>query len=290
MSRAAARMLPDGKRLHFHHGPIDLIILAEGRDSQSAFNSAWSRFQVVLTELMQELSLLYTNWADISTRPKGSIAQRMYDSVAPHGGDAFITPMAAVAGSVAEEILDCMIQKRALDRAIVNNGGDIAFHLKNGESCSATLADLEGHRRGDLEVTSEMPIRGIATSGRGGRSHSFGIADSVTVLAKTAAAADAAATLIANAVDLPEHPAISRCPARQLQDDSDLGHRPVVTDCGNLLKEETEKALEAGIEVATGMRERGLIEAAILFLNGITKIVGERNISPISLKRRLLHA
>ena len=68
-------------------------------------------------------------------------------------------------------------------------------------------------------------MRGVATSGWRGRSFSLGIADAVTVLAATAAAADAAATIIANAVDLPGHPAIARRPASELEDDSDLGDR-----------------------------------------------------------------
>jgi uncharacterized protein len=76
---------------------------------------------------------------------------------------------------------------------------------------------------GAIEITRDMPVRGIATSGRHGRSLSLGIADSVTVLAATAAAADAAATLIANAVDLPGHAAVRRAPACSLDPDSDLG-------------------------------------------------------------------
>ena len=56
----------------------------------------------------------------------------------------------------------------------------------------------------------------------------------VTVLADTAACADVAATLIANAVDLPGHGAITRAPARTLFPDSDLGAIPVTTDVGAL--------------------------------------------------------
>ena len=56
----------------------------------------------------------------------------MDEAIRPHlyryeSGD-FITPMVAVAGSVADYILDAM--GGGLDRAIVNNGGDIALHLK----------------------------------------------------------------------------------------------------------------------------------------------------------------
>ena len=83
-------------------------------------------------------------------------------------------------------------------------------------------------------IDADDPARGIATSGRHGRSFSLGIADAVTVLARTASQADAAATIIANAVDLPGHPAIVRCPANELQPDSDLGARLVTRDVGAL--------------------------------------------------------
>jgi hypothetical protein len=119
---------------------------------------------------------------------------------------------------------------------------------------------------GRIRVGAADPVRGVATSGRGGRSLSLGIADSVTVLARTAAAADAAATLVANAVDLPDHPGIERVPARELDPDSDLGARLVVVGCGPLSPVEAEAALERGKIEARRMREAGLIEAVALFL------------------------
>ena len=83
-----------------------------------------------------------------------------------------------------------------------------------------------------MVIDADDPSRGVATSGRHGRSFSLGIADAVTVLARTASQADAAATIIANAVDLPGHPAIVRCPACDLQPDSDLGARLVTREVG----------------------------------------------------------
>src|SRR6185295_4152409 len=163
----------------------------------------------------------------------------------------FITPMAAVAGAVAEEILGAMTAKQ-LDRAYVNNGGDIALHLASGEQFTVGLVDRPD--RPGLMKTSVIdfddPARGIATSGRHGRSFSLGIADAVTVLARTAAQADAAATIIANAVDLPGHPAVLRCPAHDLQPDSDLGARLVTRDVGALRAWEIASALDAGADQA----------------------------------------
>jgi len=61
--------------------------------------------------------------------PEGVIAQHMFAAVLPYAQDTFITPMAAVAGAVAEEILLAMTGVADLDRAYVNDGGDIALHI-----------------------------------------------------------------------------------------------------------------------------------------------------------------
>jgi uncharacterized protein len=125
-----------------------------------------------------------------------------------------------------------------------------------------------------MTVEADDPVRGIATSGRHGRSFSLGIADAVTVLAKAASQADAAATIIANAVDLPGHPAVIRCPANELQPDSDLGARLVTRDVGPLSENEVEQALRAGAAQAQQLFAAGLIEGAVLRLLGETVAVG----------------
>src|SRR6478752_8505490 len=193
----------------------------------------------------------------------------MHAAVAPFAVGHFITPMAAVAGSVAEEILGAMLASARLDRAYVNNGGDIALHLTGSEQFSVGLMDRPDHR-GVMQTTyveAGDPARGIATSGRHGRSFSLGIADAVTVLARTASQADAAATIIANAVDLPGHPAIIRCPANELQPDSDLGARLITRDVGPLTESEIEAALRAGVHTAQQLLATGLIEGAALRLS-----------------------
>jgi hypothetical protein len=200
----------------------------------------------------------------------------MHRAVAPFAADHFITPMAAVAGSVAEEILGAMLAAARLDRAYVNNGGDIALHLADGEQFTVGLMDRPD-RHGLLRamtIDADDPVRGVATSGRHGRSFSLGIADAVTVLARTASQADAAATIIANAVDLPGHPAVIRCPANELQPDSDLGARLVTRDVGPLTEDEVEVALRAGAGKARQLFAAGLIEGAALRLKGETVVVG----------------
>jgi uncharacterized protein len=187
--------------------------------------------------------------------------------------DVFVTPMAAVAGAVADHVLAAMCAGRQLDRAFVNDGGDIAFHLASGQRLSCGLvADLAAPGLdGTFTLTSNMPVRGLATSGRatkgsGGRSFSLGIADAVTVLARDAAAADAAATIIANAVDLPGHEAITRVPASSIDPDSDLGDIPVTVDLGMLAESEIRQALAAGAARAEKLRQAGHIHGAVLVL------------------------
>lgn len=198
--------------------------------------------------------------------PTGQTALRMVRAVAPHRG--FVTPMAAVAGAVADTVLAAVVAEARITRAYVNNGGDIALHLGPETAFRTAMAGADGQDLGRLAVRHGQGIGGIATSGRHGRSLSMGIADSVTVLATTAAQADVAATLIANAVDLPGHPSIHRIPACDVVDDSDLGTRPVVTGCGPLTNAETRNALAAGKRCADEMQAKGLIHAAALFLNG----------------------
>jgi ApbE superfamily uncharacterized protein (UPF0280 family) len=271
MPGPVARMLPDGTRLHLQHGPIDLVIGAEPLTlREAAFQAAWARFRSILEELVAELPLLRR---EVREMPAGVIARRMTRAALPHA-PVFVTPMAAVAGSVAEEVLAAMLAAAPLTRAYVNNGGDIAFHLSEGERFRMAIAGLNGADLGRVDVGSSDAARGLATSGQGGRSLSFGIADAVTVLARSVSEADVAATLIANAVDLPGHPSIRRQPAQEVQPDSDLGPRLVVTHVGPLTAEETARALDTGLGAARSMAARGLILSAALFLNGQTRTLG----------------
>ncbi len=213
-------------------------------------------------------------------RVRGAVATRMISACTPFAAD-FITPMAAVAGAVADHMLEQMLAGRTLDRAYVNDGGDIAFYLAPGQTLTCgVVADLAAPAiDGTIVLTSDMPVRGIATSGRatkgqGGRSFSLGIADAVTVLARDAAAADAAATIIANAVDLPGHPAVRRGPASDIDPDSDLGERLVTLDVGPLSDAEIRTALQGGVELAQALRRSGLIHGAVLVLKRRFATVG----------------
>lgn len=264
-----------GGRLHLSDGPIDLVIGAEG-DAERAYRAATARFATVLDELCAELPLLRSPSTPGGPAPRGATARRMDAAVRPHGARVFITPMAAVAGAVADEVLAAMTGAAELSRAYVNNGGDIALHLGEGASFAIGMVETPETPNlfGSTRIGSGDPARGIATSGWRGRSFSLGVADSVTILARDAAGADACATLVANAVDLPGHPAVARAPARDFDPQSDLGRRLVTRGVGALTGAEIDAALAAGAAEAARLIEGGAIFAAALRLQGATRVVG----------------
>lgn len=273
MSGPVKALLP-GNRLHLQHGPIDLIIGADG-ERDTAFAAAEARFSTVLAELVDELVDLREPMSEATQIPVGETAKRMHGAVSAFLSYGYVTRMAAVAGSVAESVLAAMVAEAKLRRAYVNNGGDIALHLAQGEEFSMAMASERGADLGRVVIRPDDGVRGVATSGRGGRSLSLGIADSVTVLAGSASEADVAATLIANAVDLPGHPGIRRQSAKDVREDSDLGELPVVVGCGPLSGAERDRSLAAGLQRANDMMQRGLIVGAALFLQGESRTVGQ---------------
>ncbi len=317
MSRLQVRLLPDGRRLHLQDGPIDLVIGADGAAPAvaEAHRAAAAALDGMLDALCRELDVLRAPAHPPSPlgekvpakradegRPSqtvahppssplcgpsplrgegqtliGPVARRMAAAVAPYAAETFITPMAAVAGAVADAVLDAMLRAADLDRAFVNDGGDIALHCAPGHSYTVGLVDRPDRPSlfGRTVIDAASGVRGIATSGWRGRSFSRGIADSVTVLAGSAATADAAATVVANAVDLPGHPAIRRAPADAIHPDSDLGHRLVTRDVGPLSPDDIAGALDGGLALAEDLVARGLILGAALQVQGVVRIVGD---------------
>jgi len=272
--------LGDG-RWHLNHGPIDIVAEAHGDavEVAVAHEHVWRRFSTLLNELVAELPLLRQPvGGDCALR--GPIARRMWNACVPFRA-GFITPMAAVAGAVAQELIACF-HRPGIERAWINNGGDIALHLAPGHSARvglfSDLARFDLRDQGPLttdgqfEIAADQSVRGVATSGWRGRSFSLGIADSVTVLAATAAEADAAATVIANAVDV-DDPGIHRLPASECKDDSDLGDIPVTVAVGTLPPAKVHRALDAGAERAAALQRLGLAWSVALVCQGQWRVV-----------------
>ena len=269
-------------RLHLQQGPIDIIAHVDAPEEvrKRLYSTASHRFSTVLDELVAELDLLKQPTSADLPDPKGGIAQKMCFAV--RGSNIFVTPMAAVAGAVAEEILEAMLFEvknqdpclEEIQRMYVNNGGDIAFWLNAGESFSIGVVDNPGipELNARVSLAYESPVRGIATSGWRGRSLSLGIADAVTVLAGSAATADAAATLIANDVNV-DYPGILKRPASEVKDESDLGMLPVTVDVPPLPVDQISEALKRGAQTAGNFIWTGKIEAAYLSLQKQTLVV-----------------
>jgi hypothetical protein len=279
MASPLTARLPDG-RLHLQDGPIDLVIGLEGPRCAiaQATETAIGAFRGLLGGLVTELAVLRCPVGVDPPPLTGPVARRMAEAVWPYRAQ-FITPMAAVAGAVADQVLAAIARVPGLTAAHVNNGGDIALHLAPGGSLRVGLVQsLErAAPEGLVRIAAKDPIRGVATSGWPGRSFSLGVADAVTVLAADAARADAAATVIANAITA-EHPAIERAPASALDPDSDLGELPVTVSVGPLPPDVIEAALDAGEARAEALLQRGLIAGALLAVQGVLRVVGERTV------------
>lgn len=257
-------------RLHLQAGPIDLVIEAWG--DQLAYDRARAVFPDILPGLVRELPLLKAPVHAGTSDPAGPVARRMVAATRPYA-PRFLTPMAAVAGAVADHVLSAMASP-ALERAYVNNGGDIAVRVTRTSLIAGLVAELDRPALfGRIAIEPGMGVGGLATSGRGGRSFSLGIADAVTILAADAATADAAATMVANAVDI-DHPAVRRAPASSRKDDSDLGDRLVTVGLGDLPARLVDEALDRGAREATALMALGRIKGAVLVLRGRHRVVG----------------
>jgi uncharacterized protein len=277
-------------RLHLLHGPIDCIVGAHGNagEVRAALNAAITLFPDLLPELVAELPRLRAKLGETAPQVLGETAQRMVAACWPHRAQ-FITPMAAVAGGVADTLLARMLAvSPGLRKAFVNDGGDIALHLAKGETFRVAIADhpMRPAISGTIDIAAAWPVRGVATSGWRGRSQSLGIADAVTVLAANAASADAAATMIANAVNVTDE-RIERAPAHTVKDDSDLGDLLVTTFVPPLPASQIARALAAGERTAQLLVEAGVIHSAVLQCQGAAKLVGPINVMPLEVHQTL---
>ncbi len=266
---ASVKIMEDGERLHLQHGPMDIIAEAFGTDEEvgKAYFQGSAFFQSILQDLVEDLDVLRAPVTRSSPRRMGAIAADMYDAASRFSENRYVTPMAAVAGSVADAVLQAMSDGRQLCKLYVNNGGDIALHLdgkarfKGGIVNNPDLPSVNAN----FELSVIDGVGGIATSGWRGRSLSSGIADAVTVLASTAALADVAATIIAGDV-MTSDPSIIQRPAITVRDDTDLGDMLVTTEVGKLRKETCISALERGLKTAEKLKQAGLIHGAYLAL------------------------
>jgi len=193
------------------------------------------------------------------------VLQKMITAVR-QSGDVTLTPLAAVAGTIADMVADYVVAAAGATKVIVNNGGDIALRLIGKETVTVGVAPVIGSSYTHvLRITANDGVGGIATSGLGGRSFTKGIATAVTVAAPRAAMADACATAVANAVYTP-HPTIKLEFAKNIDPDSDIGEHQVVCGVDDLPPEVVEKALLHGYQAGLTFYHSGHISGAALFV------------------------
>lgn len=216
-------------------------------------------------------------WGSVSKERLGPLGRKMWESVALVG-DPDLTPMAAVAGSIADSVAD-FLAERGMTKVIVENGGDIAFRLARGERISVGVRPRVDRKELThcLKLDGTNTSWGVATSGLGGRSFTRGIAWSATVLATSASKADAAATAVANATWVPcAH--VKRAKAGELDPGSDIAKLEVTLDVGKLPLDVATKGLEKGLAKALGLKAQGVIEGAFLCVGSLSGSIGLEDI------------
>lgn len=257
-------------------GPMRLV-LEVWRKNRPDGDLAWSGGRIAfqaLEDIGAEYRRLQAPSLELKIDPRSRVAAAMLQATrALHEPD--LTPMAAVAGSIADQVADWLAEQGA-EKAIVDNGGDIAIRLSPTSSARVGLQALP--RQPEVNHTLLLDGRqtswGVATSGLGGRSLTKGIASTVTVLAQTAAAADAAATAVANACTV-DDVRILQVPARSLDPTSDLGDDLVTMGLEPLENELWAQALEQGMAKAETYCMNGLLSWAGCIVGPLSAVTGK---------------
>ncbi len=263
-------------------GPVQMSIAAERRGAP--LGREWRKLEDLvsgwLADIQRCLSEVKKPWTELSvTAGYPKVVHRMYAAVS-FTGEPGLTPMAAVAGTIAGLVRDHLVEQGA-SKVLVNNGGDIAIHLGKGEKTVVGVAPRLGASPSHfLELKAGSPVGGIATSGLGGRSFTLGIADAAVAIAASPEVADACATALGNAVNV-DSILIERRLARELDPATDIPNLMVTTSVGPLPEEQRAEALRRGMQKARQLIDDKLLLGAALFLNGQMLQYPDRLVCPI---------
>ena len=259
-------------KVFLDYGPISMVIAAS-RDGEPMTELCRDAGQVAvdcLSELGPQLKYLKRSWTQCEPDELSGVAFAMWQAV-QSTGDINLTPMAAVAGAFADKVAD-WLQQQGATKALVNNGGDVAIRLLADETTKVgVMPEIGGVGFSKLvRLTAGDGIGGIATSGLGGRSFTCGIMESVTVLAKSCAVADAFATSLANGSYI-DSPAVVRGLARLIDPDTDIPDLMVTESVGRLTPQEVQQSMQ---QVLTRLRDnvdKRIIKGATLHLQGANR-------------------
>jgi ApbE superfamily uncharacterized protein (UPF0280 family) len=256
-------------------GPMRLVIRAwKGAEPQiDLVREAAAKSFLYLERVAGFRSELSQPFSELKVQPPDGLALEMVDSVAIIGDDD-LTPMAAVAGTIADAVANWLFEQ-GVTKVIVDNGGDIAVRLAEGESVTVGVRPrvTSRHISHVINLDSDRTAWGVTTSGVGGRSLTRGIASAVTVLSTKASVADAGATAIANACFV-EDDRIIQLPAAKIDPTSDLKDMLVTTEVGPLSSEKILAAINSARRKADDLSQKGIIDGAFIALGSVYKMAG----------------
>lgn len=262
-------VLPGGRVLA-ESGPMRLVISASiGKvvQTKTALSAAEESFGF-LERVARHRKFLGRQFLDTREQITDPLVLKMIDSVLEIG-DEDLTPMAAVAGTLADEVADFLFE-RGMTKVVVDNGGDVAIRADREDPITVGIRPDVNDRAVSyvLGLDPDLRSHGVATSGLGGRSLTRGIASAATVVARTASLADAAATAVANASFL-EDEQVFRRPAGEMDPYTDIAGLDVTVKVGPLPEEKKSRALSQSIRKAEDLVQRRVIYGAFVAVQGV---------------------
>ena len=280
----SATVLPGGSVLA-ESGPMRLVISAStGKVVQSkmALRAAEESFGF-LKRVARHRKFLGRQFLQSREQMKDPLVLKMINSVMMVG-DEDLTPMAAVAGTIADEVADFLFE-RGITKVVVDNGGDVAIRADREDPITVGIRPDVNDQAVSyvIGLDPDFHSHGVATSGLGGRSLTRGIASAASVVARTASLADAAATAVANASFLADDQVFRR-PAEELDPYTDIAGLDVTVKVGLLSEEKKNRAVSQAIRRAEELVQREVILGAFVAVQGVhgmTRYLRDRLIEPM---------
>ena len=265
----SATVLPGGSVLA-ESGPMRLVISASiGKvvQTKTALRAAEESYGF-LERVARHRKFLGRQFLETRQQIRDPLALKMISSVLAIG-DEDLTPMAAVAGTIADEVADFLFEL-GMTKVVVDNGGDVAIRADREDPVTVGIRPDVNDRAVSYVIGLDPDLRshGVATSGLGGRSLTRGIASAATVVARTASLADAAATAVANASFL-EDEQVFRRPAEEIDPYTDIAGLDITVKVGPLSEEMKNRAVSQSIRRAEDLVQRGVILGAFVAVQGV---------------------
>ncbi|UCG13935.1 MAG: UPF0280 family protein [Deltaproteobacteria bacterium] len=173
----------------------DLLILADSNLARLAEEVVYRVRGPLEGYIVQNPDFLYA----MTPLSQDQLAPRVVREMLTAASKCGTGPMASVAGAIAEQVGLALLQES--NEIVVENGGDCFVKVETPLQIGI-FAGRSGlsHRLALRIQPAQTPVGVCTSSGTVGHSLSFGRADAVTIIAPSAALADAAATMTCNQV------------------------------------------------------------------------------------------